>query len=50
MKTLVAAVVYMCMSGHCIQYEVEIEKKACAYGPFMGRYMGMEAKLGVKCK
>ena len=50
MKTLVAAIVYMCMSGQCIEYNVEIEKKACSYGSFVGRYMGSEAKLGVKCK
>ena len=35
MKTLVAAIVYMCMSGQCIEYNVEIEKKACSYGSFV---------------
>lgn len=47
---LVAALVFMCMSGNCIRYEVEIEKRACKFGSFHGRYLGMDATLGVKCK
>jgi len=47
---LVAALVFMCMSGNCIQYNVEIEQRACKFGSFHGKYMGMDATLGVKCK
>lgn len=46
---LVAAMVFMCFSGTCMKYDVEVENKACSYGSFKGRYMGMDATLGIKC-
>lgn len=33
-----------------MQYNVEIEHRACKFGSFHGRYMGMDATLGVRCK
>jgi hypothetical protein len=47
---LVAALVFMCFGGNCMEYNVDIEPKACKYGSFHGRYLGMDATLGVKCK
>ena len=50
MKALVTAVVFMCYNGSCLNFDVEIEQKACKYGTFKGSYLGMDATLGVKCK
>lgn len=47
---LVAALVFMCYGGNCMNFDVEIEQRACKYGSFHGRYMGLDATLGVKCK
>lgn len=47
---LVAAIVFMCYGGHCMNFDVEIEQRACKYGYFHGRYMGIDSTFGVKCK
>lgn len=46
---LIAAVIYMCMSGiGCSQYSVEVESKACG-AKYHGKYNGSEAIFGVRC-
>lgn len=46
---LVAAVVFMCVSGICTEQNVEIEQKACHVGTLHGKVMGTEATFGVRC-
>ena len=46
---LVAAIVFMCFSGTCMKYDVEVEKRACSYGHFKAKYLGTDATLGIKC-
>jgi hypothetical protein len=50
MKSLVAAIVFMCVGGVCEEKNVEIEKRACTIGTLHGKVFGMDAKFGVKCK
>jgi hypothetical protein len=50
MKTLVAAIVFMCFGGTCQEQSVEIEKRACSVGTLHGKVLGMEAKFGIKCQ
>lgn len=47
---LVAAIVFMCVSGICQEQHVEIEQKACKMGTLHGRVMSVEATFGVRCK
>ena len=50
MKTLIAAIVYMCVGGVCQEQHVEIEKRACSIGVMHGKVFGVDAKFGVKCE
>jgi galactitol-specific phosphotransferase system IIB component len=50
MKTLVAAIVYMCISGVCQEHHVDIEQKACHIGTLHGKVFGADATFGVKCE
>lgn len=46
---LVAAIVFMCVSGICQEHQVEIEPRACHIGTLHGKVMGTEAKFGIRC-
>jgi hypothetical protein len=50
MKTLVAAIMFMCVGGVCDEKSVEIEKRACTIGTLHGRVFGVDAKFGVRCQ
>lgn len=50
MKTLVAAIVFMCFNGTCQEQHVDIEKRACSVGTLHGKVFGMDAKFGIKCE
>lgn len=46
---LIAAVIYMCMSGiGCSQYNVDVEPRACG-AKYHGKYNGSDATFGVRC-
>lgn len=47
---LIAAIVYMCVSGVCTEQHVEIEQKACHIGTLHGKVMGADAKFGIRCE
>jgi hypothetical protein len=50
MKTLIAAIVFMCIGDVCTEQHVEIEKKACTIGTLHGKVYGQDSKFGVRCQ
>jgi len=42
---LIAAIVYMCVSGVCTEQHVEIEQKACHIGTLHGKVMGRSIEV-----